>query len=623
MSKSKSLNEKMSQNKFIRVIYFTLAINIYFNPGLEDPFTTPKQWILFIFAAWLVGQLAIDITLTKSLQKSERFYYFVLASFIGALIVAALNSDNLYNAFMGEHFRRLGFFTYLSLVIFCVACMKYVKSTFLIKFYALTTCLGYLVVTYGLLQHIGADPIEWDNPYNSVIGFAGNPNFASANMAILFVISIGVILSQECGRVLRVTNLVLSPLLILTIILSNSRQGLIAAGLGLSVILTLYGYQIKKIFGHLLLFFLLLTSLLVTAGVFNAGPIAKIIYKDSISIRGYYHRAGLEMFRDNPVFGVGIDSYGDYFKFYREIEYPLKYGFDITTTNAHNVPIQFLATGGLIVGFLYIFLILSAIILFFKTYYKSELTTRFPCGVIFSSWVAYQSQSLISIDNLSIAIWGWVLLGMVIGLSLEAGKSFNNSQLEMNLKRAENRSQISSASSRQHPLQIILSSFFVFLTILFVSALYRGENSVIKIKAATQTSSNQNRDDVRDLISKAVDNGFTDNYYKLTIALALSNSNQHADAIPIIKKVLVEEPRNLDALILLAYNYEYLGNFTDAIATRLKLAQYDPQNAENFLELGRAYKTVGDRANARKMLDRIALLTKSIPEYEQALVELS
>ena len=88
----------------------------------------------------------------------------------------------------------------------------------------------------------------------------------------------------------------------------------------------------------------------------QVGPLERFLYKDSVSVRGYYWRAGIEMFNDNPLFGVGLDNYGSFFKEYREVGYPLKYGYSLTSTNAHNVFIQHFATGGIFVGTIYLIL---------------------------------------------------------------------------------------------------------------------------------------------------------------------------------------------------------------------------------------------------------------------------
>ena len=155
-------------------------------------------------------------------------------------------------------------------------------------------------------------------------------------------------------------------------------------------------------------------------GILQIGPLAEIIYKGSISVRGYYWRAGIKMFLNNPVFGVGFDRYGSNFKEYRDITYPLNYGFNLTSSNAHNTFIQFFATGGIFLGLAYLILngyILKRAIFALKNFSGSN---RLIVAGIFSAWVAFHAQSLVSIDNLGISIWGWVLGGSIIGLSVSA-----------------------------------------------------------------------------------------------------------------------------------------------------------------------------------------------------------
>ena len=98
----------------------------------------------------------------------------------------------------------------------------------------------------------------------------------------------------------------------------------------------------------------------------QVGPLKEYLYKSSVSVRGFYWRAGYQMFIDHPLTGVGVDRYGVYFKQYREVQYPLNYGFSLNSTNAHNVPIQLFATGGIFVG---IFYLLTISFIFYRGIY--------------------------------------------------------------------------------------------------------------------------------------------------------------------------------------------------------------------------------------------------------------
>ena len=45
---------------------------------------------------------------------------------------------------------------------------------------------------------------------------------------------------------------------------------------------------------------------------------------------------------------------------------------------------------------------------------------------ILSLWIGYQAQTLISINQIGLSIWGWIFSGLVIGLSLETRSTGSN-----------------------------------------------------------------------------------------------------------------------------------------------------------------------------------------------------
>ena len=37
---------------------------------------------------------------------------------------------------------------------------------------------------------------------------------------------------------------------------------------------------------------------------------------------------------------------------------------------------------------------------------------------LFAVWVAYQAQSIISLNQLGLAVWGWIISGLIIGFEI-------------------------------------------------------------------------------------------------------------------------------------------------------------------------------------------------------------
>jgi hypothetical protein len=52
-------------------------------------------------------------------------------------------------------------------------------------FYNAILLVSIFISSYAYLQSTGQDFVNWNNPYNSIIVTLGNPNFASAIMAVL------------------------------------------------------------------------------------------------------------------------------------------------------------------------------------------------------------------------------------------------------------------------------------------------------------------------------------------------------------------------------------------------------------------------------------------------------
>ena len=318
----------------------TLIVTLIFVPSVQDPFNSPKLWVLILLAAWNAGYL-----LFRNIRFKEIAIHLKIISiiFLISIFIAGFVSQNKYTAFFGAYQRRDGVLAYLSLFILFLVLVVFIEFEYSNKLRNVILICAGSVGIYGFMQSVGADFVRWNNPYNAIIGTLGNPNFASALMAIFS--SFLVVFSIAATNKYKIFYIGLVLLLLYNIVHSQSRQGLVAFGAGAGFALAIVIYKRSKIFGKIAFFTYLIIGGLAVAGMLQKGPLEPLLYKESVSIRGFYWRAAIEMFKAKPIFGVGFDSYGDYFKIYREVNYPLRYGFTITSTNAHSVPLQMFGTG--------------------------------------------------------------------------------------------------------------------------------------------------------------------------------------------------------------------------------------------------------------------------------------
>jgi tetratricopeptide (TPR) repeat protein len=320
------------------------------------------------------------------------------------------------------------------------------------------------------------------------------------------------------------------------------------------------------------------------------------------------------MFQNNILFGVGLDNYGSFFKQYREVGYPLKYGYGLTSTNAHNVFIQQFATGGIFVGISYVLITLFVFWCGIKSLRKFKGEDRNTLAVFFIAWLAFQGQSVISIDNIGISIWGWVLAGVIVGLSLENSGSYLPKE-KLKESRQLKKQEISM-------LQPITSVALSVLTIILVVFLYRGESAIFKLRASYNPAIPAQKTIFYKFASETINAPLIDVQYKVMAGTFLYGMDFKQDAVSLLEKVHIEDPYNLDAINVLSSYYEMSGDALKTIPMREKLAILDPWNAENYLQMAFNYKFVSDKINQQKYLDKALSLDSSNPKVISAQAEL-
>jgi O-antigen ligase len=578
---------------------------LYFNTKIQDPFNSPKLWIISLLASWSVGHIFAN---RKMLFLAEnKVLTLIMAGFLGIGLVALIQTDSFYIGLFGESQRRNGYLNYLSLGIILLLASIVFRFNSLNKIYLVTLGVGAILSIYGLLQSSGLDFVKWNNPYNSVISTVGNPNFAAAIMAIMAILNFGAALNTSRKSYLRILHITVTVFSIYVISLSDALQGLIVTTIGIGTIILVLIFNKSKILGLFAIVGAALMSIVGILGMLQIGPLTQYLYKNSVSVRGYYWRAGIEMLQDNFIFGVGLDRYGSHFKQVRESSYSLNYGFDITSNNAHNVPIQMFSTGGVFLGVAYLALLIYIFYCGVKGLRKFQGNQRVVIATFLGAWIAYQAQTIISIDNIGISIWGWLLGGIVVALSrstatVDEKYSPTNKQIKL--------------------LQPLTSGILTILILVMVSSLYRAETLMYQtrgfynpqdpsIKAALLKSANE-----------TINTPLIEPAYVITSANYLFATGYSAEAIEILKDQIAKDNRDLDAITSLVQIYEQNKDYRNAMLGREQIRELDPWNSKNLLQLGREYQLFGEYDKMIEVLDQINSFDKTSSEAALANLEL-
>jgi hypothetical protein len=610
------INQEAEKLKHLNFVLLSATfITLLFITTLEDPFNSPKLWVLILSGSWIIGILINTILFIyikkMGFQKLEAFDILIII-FILFMLASTLKTDVKYIALFGDTQRRIGFLAYLFLAVFAMQTSKLVTFQNIKKLYGFGFLCGLILTSYGILQSFGLDFVQWQNPYNQILGTLGNPNFASATMALFSCLSFCTVFLPDSKVGYKILALTLFVFSIYAIIKSNSIQGLVSVAIGLGFFIYIYLTLLNKKISVLYLSIYLFTGVVALLGMLQIGPMTALVYKDSVSVRGFYWRAGIEMLKDKIFSGVGIDRYGYYFKQFRESEYSLRYGFEITSSNAHNIPIQLFATGGLFVGITYLAVFLYTFIVGLKAIHKSQGSNRILLGGIFSSWLVYWAQSFISIENIGLAIWGWILTGAVIGISKYPKLKDPNL-----IQHKINNNLVSMKSS-----QVLISWLAVVLALIPVSRLYSVEKLAFQARNGFNYSQPENSPLFFTNANTLVNSQLSDPNYKLRMANGLASAGKLDESLQILQEINLKDTRNLDAKNLVAVIYEQKKSFYNAAIIREQIKEIDPWNASNLLELARNYKALEDYSKMFIQKSLILEFAASTTEGKLAEVEL-
>jgi hypothetical protein len=204
----------------------------------------------------------------------------------------------------------------------------------------------------------------------------------------------------------------------------------------------------KTIFTFIYVILTIVAGLLAIAGALQKGPFT-FIYKTSVSLRGAYWDAGVQMGNTHLLTGVGMDSYGDWYRRLRSEQAATVLPGPRTITNsAHNVVIDLFSYGGLPLLLTYLALLTIAGAAAVKVMRRNAKYD--PIFVaLFATWACYQVQSLISINQIGLAVWGWILTGAIIAYEKTTREQPTNSEANQGKISPKNKNHQSSIISPQ------------------------------------------------------------------------------------------------------------------------------------------------------------------------------
>lgn len=386
---------------------------------LVDPFMLPKLTVVVLGAVSLVAVAGLRAVRHGRVTIPVGASVWIVAGFGAALLLAAAASDNRLIAVVGDHGRYGGLLSYLAyLLVFLVVVRLFSASSPAGLMRALVVALA-LVSAYGLAQAAGMDPYTWSSGRDKpVFSTLGNTNFAGAYTAMVLPVAAAAAVFRGWSTAWRLASGVILLLGVCYVPVTGATQGLLAAAAGLALVAVAAVLRRSRsgpgrstavvprwqlaVGGGLGL------VLVVLAGIRLAPEI-----EQSLGERLQFWQAALGMFVDHPVLGTGLDSFRDYFLQYRPGEHAALRAFQ-GADSAHNVPLGMLANGGVLLAVAYLALVAYTgwtLVRGLRTLPAHRLPVLAAFG---GTWVAYQVQSLVSIDVPAVTFLHFVSSALII-----------------------------------------------------------------------------------------------------------------------------------------------------------------------------------------------------------------
>ncbi len=239
-------------------------------------------------------------------------------------------------------------------------------------------------------------------------------------------------------------------------------------------------------------------------------------------------------------------------------------GPDVVTNVAHNIYIDAFASGGFPLLFFYLMPIFIVTRIAVRKYMRERQLSRFYIALI-STWFTYQLQALISINQIGLSIWGWVLSALIIALErLEKSEEITSQIAKTKYKRGR-------TTQAHHgffltPIRIL---FGIFLGIVLFSPPILNDTRWAKAYASKNPK----------LIIQSFDSNyfFPENSQNYIVGARIFEENAlHEEALDLTLKAVEFNPRSYESWRILSELKNSSVNQKEI--ARLKMKQLDPKN---------------------------------------------
>lgn len=429
----------------------TLAVTPFWN---FDPINPVKQFILAVFSFATFGLVFNRLRDFLSIRQNWVIVVFIVSMFVPLVFVNAPISQQVWGTFG----RNTGFLTYLSASLLLVSSVIVSSEEFLRKFIKFGIWTSVALTSYSLVQLFGQDPIKWSA--QDTFATLGNVNFLSALLGSFSVMVFSLIFfSKKAAR----EKILLSGFLLVSMFIvykTDSVQGLFVFLTASYLNLIFFLYKSQKVFQRICSAVLTISGFILTyfgfRGLLGTGPLGSLLYQNTNVFRADYMGAAWRTFQNHWITGVGFDGFDSWYRTERGFISAYRTNPSRTTNSAHNVFLDIANNGGAFLIGSYLLIVIFAAFISMKKIFKEEHDPFFLA--LFGFWIAHVLQSIVSINQIGVSVWGWAATGLIIGSARWKGGQESSGSQGLDNPKSRGKSPRKTSSQQLIPAGLALKS---------------------------------------------------------------------------------------------------------------------------------------------------------------------
>ncbi len=460
----------------VLVLAVVVVVPLVFWRGVSGSFEVVKATALWGLGGLVVAALAMYLGL-NGWRAVPRQVLVATGALMAALVVVTLTSMSPIDSLVGQPDRYTGLGTYLCVIAVFIAAALAFDSRRTQLFNWICTLVALPIANYALLQVSNHDPYSWqaESFTNLWTSTFANPNVSAAFVAVVLPLVAYTMLRRDAPMWVSVLGGAAFGACTACLSVFSSFQGPVAA---LTTVLFLGAWAVWThaslgdwlVAGFLAACVLIVPALTPSASliIISAGGVAALLalrpmiarlqapvalraHRRGIAIgagvglgvlviggsrralgyveqgwttgfleRGDFYRTASAIFRQHPVLGSGLDTFGLLFTRLRPAGHAERFEQWISTS-AHSVPLGMFANGGLVLGLAYLVFVGLIARTLFRCLRATSGQDRVLVGSVGAAWLAFQVQSLVSIESLVLFSMHFITAGLIVALAIEHG----------------------------------------------------------------------------------------------------------------------------------------------------------------------------------------------------------